>query len=58
MIVGTEAVTRHMTTEAFENAQEPKRLQWIDGASHVDLYDKDEYVTTAVAELPPSSLQS
>ena len=51
MIVGTEAITRHMTTEAFENAQEPKRLQWIYGASHVDLYDKDEYVTTAVAEL-------
>jgi fermentation-respiration switch protein FrsA (DUF1100 family) len=51
MIVGTEAVTRHMTTEAFANAQEPKQLHWIDGASHVDLYDKDEYVTPAVAEL-------
>jgi fermentation-respiration switch protein FrsA (DUF1100 family) len=51
MIVGTEAVTRHMTTEAFENAQEPKSLTWIDGASHVDLYDKDEYVTPAVAAL-------
>ncbi|MCU1525182.1 MAG: alpha/beta fold family hydrolase [Microbacteriaceae bacterium] len=51
MIVGTEAVTKHMTTEAFENAQEPKRLQWIDGASHVDLYDKDQHVTPAVTKL-------
>jgi hypothetical protein len=23
---------------------------WIDGATHVDLYDKDEYVPTAVAK--------
>ena len=51
MIVGTEAVTRHMTTEAFENTGEPKHLQWVDGASHVDLYDRDEYVTPAVAGL-------
>ncbi len=51
MIVGTAAVTRHMTTEAFDNAQEPKRLEWIDGASHVDLYDKDEYVSPAIAKL-------
>ncbi|WP_443071093.1 alpha/beta hydrolase [Streptomyces sp. NBC_01476] len=51
MIVGTEAVTSHMTTEAFANAREPKSLHWIEGASHVDLYDKDAYVTPAVAEL-------
>jgi fermentation-respiration switch protein FrsA (DUF1100 family) len=51
MIVGTEAVTKHMTTEAFERAQQPKSLTWIDGASHVDLYDKDEFVTPAVAAL-------
>jgi fermentation-respiration switch protein FrsA (DUF1100 family) len=51
MIVGTEAVTRHMTTEAIANAQQPKELYWIDGASHVDLYDKDEYVTPAVDKM-------
>ena len=51
MIVGTEAVTKRMTTEAFENALEPKQLAWIDGASHVDLYDKDEFVTPAIAKL-------
>jgi uncharacterized protein len=51
MIVGSEAVTKHMTTEAFEGAQQPKSLTWVDGASHVDLYDKDEFVTPAVAAL-------
>jgi fermentation-respiration switch protein FrsA (DUF1100 family) len=51
MIVGTEAVTRHMTTDAFANAQEPKRLRWIDGASHVDLYDREQHVGPALDEL-------
>ncbi|MFT8313157.1 MAG: alpha/beta hydrolase [Clostridium sp.] len=51
MIVGTQAVTSWMTTEAFEKAQEPKELFWIDGATHVDLYDKDEYVKPAVSKL-------
>lgn len=51
MIVGTQAVTSWMTTEAFEKAQEPKELFWIDGATHVDLYDKDEYVKPAISKL-------
>ena len=51
MIVGTQAVTRHMTTEAIANAQQSQELYWIDGASHVDLYDKDEYVTPAVSKM-------
>lgn len=51
MIAGTAAVTRHVTVEAIERAGEPKQLHWIDGASHVDLYDRDEYVTPAVDRL-------
>ena len=51
MIVGREAATSCMTTEAFWNAQQPKELFWIDGATHVALYDKDEYVTPAIAKL-------
>ncbi|POR38131.1 Uncharacterized protein TPAR_01674 [Tolypocladium paradoxum] len=51
MIVGTEAETKWMAEEAFPNAGEPKELFWIKGGSHVDLYDKDEYVTPAVARL-------
>ncbi|NMO56844.1 alpha/beta hydrolase [Actinoplanes sp. TBRC 11911] len=51
MIVGTEAITRHMSNEAFNGAREPKELLWVDGASHVDLYDKPEYVDPAVERL-------
>jgi fermentation-respiration switch protein FrsA (DUF1100 family) len=51
MIVGREAVTSWMSVEAFQKARGPKQLHWIDGARHVDLYDKDEYVTPAITEL-------
>jgi fermentation-respiration switch protein FrsA (DUF1100 family) len=51
MIVGREAVTAWMTVEAYQKAVGPKELLWIEGASHNDLYDKDEYVTPAVANL-------
>nr|WSZ99078.1 alpha/beta hydrolase [Streptomyces sp. NBC_00857] len=51
MIVGREAVTSWMSVEAFQNARAPKELHWIDGASHVDLYDKEPYVGLAVEKL-------
>ena len=51
MIAGTEAATAYLTREAIEKAREPKELAWIDGATHVDLYDKDEYIPTAIAKL-------
>ena len=51
MIVGTDALTARMTADAFEAAHEPKQLRWIDSASHVDLYDMDQYVNPAVATL-------
>lgn len=51
LIVGRAAVTSWMSVEAFQRAYGPKELVWIEGASHVDLYDKDEYVTPAVEKL-------
>lgn len=51
MIVGTNADTKWLSERAFNNAKQPKELFWIPGASHVDLYDKDPYVTPAVARL-------
>ena len=51
MIVGSEAVTAWMTKEAIEKAKEPKEMYVIDGATHVALYDKDQYVTPAVDKL-------
>ena len=51
LIAGREAVTSWMSVQAYQSARGPKELHWIDGAVHNDLYDKDEYVTAAVAKL-------
>ena len=51
LIAGSRAVTSWMSVEAFEKAVGPKELFWIEGASHVDLYDKPEYVNPAVERL-------
>lgn len=51
LIVGMHAITSWMSVQAFEKAVGPKELHWIDGASHVDLYDKPEYVNPAVEKL-------
>jgi fermentation-respiration switch protein FrsA (DUF1100 family) len=50
-IIGRRAVTAWMGIEAFQRATGPKRIVWVEGASHVDLYDKPEYVDPAVEEL-------
>jgi fermentation-respiration switch protein FrsA (DUF1100 family) len=51
MIAGTEAVTDYFSREAVARASEPKELFWIDGATHVDLYDREEYLPTVIAKL-------
>ncbi|OQP48032.1 hypothetical protein A4H97_29795 [Niastella yeongjuensis] len=51
MIAGSETKTLWMTQEAIETAKGPKELFIIDGATHVDLYDKMEYVAPAVARV-------
>ncbi|MGY0489351.1 alpha/beta hydrolase [Streptomyces sp. WG-D5] len=50
-IVGTRAVTSWMAVDVHQRATGPKELHWIDGASHVDLYDKKEAVDPAVDKL-------
>jgi fermentation-respiration switch protein FrsA (DUF1100 family) len=40
-----------MAVEAHQRATGPKELHRIKGASHVDLYDKKEYVDPAVDKL-------
>ncbi|MYW62502.1 alpha/beta hydrolase [Streptomyces sp. SID8379] len=50
-IVGTRAVTSWMAVDVHQRATGPKELHWIEGASHVDLYDKKEAVDPAVDKL-------
>ncbi|MES9511240.1 alpha/beta hydrolase [Streptomyces sp. NPDC000609] len=51
LIVGGDAVTSWMSVAAFQKARGPKELVRIEGAVHMDLYDKDEHVTPAVEKL-------
>ncbi|MEU1414866.1 alpha/beta hydrolase [Streptomyces sp. NPDC005731] len=51
IIAGTRAVTAWMSIEAFQLATGPKEMYWVDGAGHVDLYDKKQYVDLAVDRL-------
>jgi fermentation-respiration switch protein FrsA (DUF1100 family) len=51
MVVGSRAVTSWMSVEAFQRATGPKELHWVEGASHVDLYDKPQYVGPTVDRL-------
>ena len=51
MIVGREAVTSWMSIQALQNATGPKELHWIEGASHNDLYYKEQYVGPAITKL-------
>ena len=55
-IIGSKAMdpangplaTGPLTKNFFDQASEPKELVEINGASHVDLYDKDEHVGRAI----------
>ncbi len=51
LIVGREAVTAWMAVEVYQKTVGPKELFWVEGASHVDLYDKPEYVGPAIDKL-------
>lgn len=50
-IIGERAVTAWMAVEAHQRVTGPKEIHWIKGASHVDLYDKREYIDPAVDKL-------
>lgn len=51
LIAGSNAQTLYFSQEAYAKAKDPKELYIIKGATHFDLYDKDEYVTPAVEKL-------
>lgn len=51
MIAGTEADTRHFSEDAVKGAGNNAELFDIEGASHMDLYYKDNFVDQAVDKL-------
>lgn len=50
-IVGSEADTKYFSEMAYKKAHQPKELFTVPGSSHIDLYDKTEYVSQAVTKL-------
>lgn len=46
-VVGERAVSAYFSEDAYSKAGEPKELYVVPGASHVDLYDKEEYMPIA-----------
>lgn len=51
MIAGSKADTRYFSEEAVAQAKEPKEVFVVDGATHVDLYDKPEFVPQVLGKL-------
>lgn len=51
LIAGSKADTLFWNREVYEKAKEPKELHIIDGATHIDMYDRAQFVALAVAKL-------
>jgi fermentation-respiration switch protein FrsA (DUF1100 family) len=51
LIVGSNAETSYFSRDAYNMAKDPKELVIIEGASHMDLYDKVQYVPSVVEKL-------
>lgn len=51
LIAGSKADTRFWSERAYQKCRDPKELYIVDGASHIDLYDRPQFVTPAVEKL-------
>ena len=51
IIAGSKANTKYFAEETFHKAKGIKRLRWIDGATHIQLYYVKKYVLEAIEEL-------
>ncbi|WP_066267355.1 alpha/beta hydrolase [Hydrogenophaga palleronii] len=51
MIAGANADSLYTSENAIKKANEPKELFLVPGATHIDMYDKPQYVTPAVEKL-------
>lgn len=43
-VSGDQAHSREFSQDAYERAAEPKQLLWVEGAGHVDLYDRVDLI--------------
>ncbi|MEK1893805.1 MAG: alpha/beta hydrolase [Rhizobium sp.] len=51
MVVGEKADTKFWSDEVLAKAQAPKEMFVVPGATHMDMYDKPQFVTPAVEKL-------
>jgi fermentation-respiration switch protein FrsA (DUF1100 family) len=51
VIAGSKADTLFWSEEVHQKAKEPKELFVVDGATHIDMYDKPQFVGPAVTKL-------
>ncbi len=51
VIAGSRADTLFWSEQVIQKAREPKELFLIEGATHIDLYDRPQFVAQAVARL-------
>ena len=51
MIVGEKADTKFWSDEVYAKARQPKELFVVEGATHMDMYDKPQFVQPAAAKL-------
>jgi uncharacterized protein len=51
VIAGSNADTLFWSEEVHQKAKEPKELYVVDGATHIDMYDKPQFVGPAVTKL-------
>ena len=50
-IVGEHAVSAYFSEDAYAKAAEPKELFVVEGATHVDLYDRPDYLAITLPKL-------
>lgn len=51
LIAGSKADTLYYSEDCFNKAKDPKEIYMIEGATHVDLYDKPQFVNQVVEKL-------
>ena len=51
LIAGSKADTLFWSQDVIKKAKEPKELHIVEGATHIDLYDRPQFVTPAIKKL-------